>query len=494
MKKICLMYPDVIGVIKPEIYGHFTEHIGGVFYDGLWVGKDSPIANIHGFRKELINRFNKINPPVVRWPGGCYSETYDWRDGIGENRPRRINWWTAYDNRYETNEVGTHEFAEFCSLVGAKPYFAVNLSSLPPLEARKWMDYCLSPQGTTSLACEREKNGHAEPFSIPYWGVGNENWGGGGNMAPDIYAHEYRKYSELMSNVASEAKLFACGPNGDDYNWTQKFMEVFSASEKHMAGYSMHYYCGSAGDPVRFTRKEWYEMLRRSARIEEILLRHWHIIQGYGMEQYGRLVIDEWGCWHPNGSGPSKGRNLFEQQSTMRDAMVTAQTLNVFNNHCDKIQMANVAQLVNNLHCLFLTSGDHCIVTPTYHVFDMYQVHQNAAAVRTLTYGDQQIEGINTLSVSASVKEGFTFISIANLSAEDDAVVELEPVGGSLDADAEMDVLVHEDYHAHNTFENPKVVTPFKQAVNVHQAIIVPRAGIVMIKAKLTKSNDSMYP
>ena len=175
MKKVYLMYPQKKGTIAPEIYGHFTEHIGGVIYDGIWVGKDSDIPNIKGFRKEIIDKLRAINAPVIRWPGGCFAETYDWRDGIGKERPARINWWRNHDDRYESNEVGTHEFMDFCEAVGAKAYFAANLTSVQPLHIRDWMDYCMSPKGATTLALEREKNGHPEPFDIPYWGVGNEN-------------------------------------------------------------------------------------------------------------------------------------------------------------------------------------------------------------------------------------------------------------------------------------------------------------------------------
>jgi len=199
------------GTIAPEIYGHFTEHIGGVIYDGIWVDKDSKIPNIKGFRKEIIEKLRAINAPVIRWPGGSYADAYDWRDGIGDNRPVRISWWTRHDGKYEPNTVGTHEFMDFCEAVGADAYFAANLTSATPLQIREWMDYCTSPQGTTTLAKEREKNGHSEPFNISYWGVGNENWGSGGNMTPEYYTNEYRKFSTIMHNVAPNAqtKLFS---------------------------------------------------------------------------------------------------------------------------------------------------------------------------------------------------------------------------------------------------------------------------------------------
>lgn len=497
MKDLYLMFPQAGGTILPELYGHFTEHIGGVIYDGIWVGRDSEVENVHGFRREMIDRLAELNPPVIRWPGGCFAETYDWRDGIGKKRPVRPNWWTRWDGRYESNQVGTHEFVDFCELLGAKPYFAANITSTTPQHIRDWMDYCTSPQGTTSLAAERAENGHPQPFVIPFWGIGNENWGGGGNMDPAMYAREYRKYSALADNLPGEKKLIACGPNAADYHWTRRFMETIADSEKHIQGFSLHYYCGSAGDPTSFSRDQWYQQLEQALRMEEILQRHHSIIRGYGLEKQIRLVIDEWGCWHPDGSGPSRGGNLFEQQSTMRDAMVSAVTLNIFNRHCEKLLMANVAQLVNNLHALFLSAGKHCIVTPTYHVFRMYREHQGAQMV-PVAFQQEKVEFCNqagktdtleALSVSASHRDGHVTLTLANLSPERPAELVLRPVGCGLSEEAQAIVLSCEDCHGHNTFEEPCRVKPETVTVRTGEKLVVPPAGIVSLRAEL-KSAD----
>ena len=372
-KKITLVYPEATGYVKPEIYGHFSEHIGGVIYDGLWVGKDSPIPNINGYRKDLVEKFKAIKPPVLRWPGGCFAETYHWRDGIGENRPVRPTWWTRFDGRYESNEFGTHEFFEFCELVGVKTYLAINVTSITPLEARDWIDYCLSPRGSTTLALEREANGRPEPFKIDFIGIGNENWGGGGNMTPEYYGDVYRQFAKVIDNTAHcKVPLIIGGANGPDYNWTRKITDKISTSAKKVSGMSLHYYTSACGDAVNFTDEEWYTMIERAEKMQTLIERHYATTLSYGLQNIMPLVIDEWGCWHPDGSGPSKGYNLFEQQSTMRDAIVSALTLNIFNNNASKILMANVAQLCNNLHALFLSGKENLITTPTYHVFDMY--------------------------------------------------------------------------------------------------------------------------
>lgn len=486
-KKIYLVYPKKIGTIAPEIYGHFTEHIGGVFYDGLWVGKDSKIPNINGFRKDIIEKLKKIKAPVLRWPGGCFAETYDWRDGIGKDRPTRPNWWTKWDGRYESNEVGTHEFMDLCELVGAKPYFAANITSVTPKHILDWMDYCMSPKGSTTLAKEREANGHPEPFDIPFWGVGNENWGGGGNMTEEFYANEFRRLNMVMKNSFPGREYIICGSDGEDYAWTDGVMRgVKTAHYKpELQGYAMHYYTSCGADkendnPVDFGEQGWNRIVKRAANIENVIKRNWNIIKGHGLVSEPKLIVDEWGCWHREKSGPTKGYNLFEQQSTMRDAAVAALTLNIFNNHCDKVRMANVAQLCNNLHALFLAGGENCITTPTYHVFDMYKQHQGAQCVETIVTDNENVE--SSVSVSASLKDGKTFITLANLSFVDDASVTLEAFGGEIPKKAKGVMLYRENPCAHNTFENPEAVTPVEVDIELTKALTVPKTGILAIE------------
>ena len=483
-KKITIVYPDVTGFIAPEIYGHFSEHIGGVIYDGIWVGKDSDIPNINGFRLDLVEKFKKINPPVLRWPGGCFAETYNWRDGIGKNRPVRPQWWTRYDGRYESNEFGTHEFFEFCELIGAKTYLALNVTSITPMQARDWIDYCISPRGSTTLALEREANGHPEPFKIDFIGVGNENWGGGGNMTPEYYALIYRQFASLIDNLTNpKIPLIIGGANGEDYNWTRKITEMLSTSEKRVSGMSFHYYSSKVGDAVNFSDDEWYGMIKKASKMEQLIKRHYAVPLNYGIDDKMKLVIDEWGCWHPDGSGPSQGYNLFEQQSTMRDAVVAALTLNIFNNNASKILMANVAQLCNNLHALFLSGGHNCIVTPTYHVFDMYKAHQGAECIRTLV-SDNCGELSQKLSVSASKKDEVITLTVANLSLTEDAVYDIELLGATRCGKASVTTLCSRDVRAHNTFEEPNKITTVTHELE-DNSLTIPRASVISLSIKV---------
>ena len=497
---------DRIARIEPGIYGHFTEHIGGVFYDGIWVGEDSPVPNIRGLRLGLIEKLKAIGAPVIRWPGGCFAETYDWRDGIGprEDRPTRINWWQSYDGRYEPNSVGTHEFVDFCRLAGAEPYIAANITSLTPLAIRDWIDYCNSPAGSTTLAREREKNGSAEPFNVRYWGVGNETWGGGGNMTGETYAHEFRRYAVIMKNACRDIELICSGANHSDWHWANDVLRVLEPSLKKMDGLSLHFYCGSAGNPLSFTEEEWYRQLRQALDIGRAIDRNWGFVVGYGMEKYARLVIDEWGCWHPAGSGPSVHMkeygidpapnnpdcvgNLFEQQSTMRDGIVAAATLNLFNNNAEKIRMAAVAQLVNNLHSLFLAGGDRLITTPTYHVFDMMKYHMGGEALRVS--GDtgeirREKYSVPNLSVSASVREGVLSVTLANLSVTEAAGVSLELSGLIPEREAEIFMLTAGDPHACNTYDEPEKVCLSRSTVSFDGSLTVPAFSALTARIRL---------
>ena len=491
MKKVSVIIPEKLGTISPEIYGHFSEHIGGVFYGGLWVGKNSDIPNIKGFRKDAIEALKKINPPVLRWPGGCFAEIYDWRDGIGENRPIRTNWWTAHDGRYETNEVGTHEFFDLCELIGAKAYLAVNVTSITPLQARDWLDYCLSPKGTTSLALEREANGHPEPFDIDFIGIGNENWGDGGNMTADYYALEYRRFATVLKNVCKSAKknpiFVAGGANGPSYDWTHGLCNnLKDARSTPKEAMSLHYYCsygGSCGEAVNYNTEQWYKQLVDAEKMQEIVERHYAVTKGYGMEgSLGKLVVDEWGCWHPEGSGPSKGYNLFEQQSTMREAVVAALTFNIFNNNCDKVRMANIAQVCNNIQSLLLAGDGYCYTTPTYHVFDMMKEHQGGTAVRTLVTENKDVK--TRVSVSASEKNGYLTVTLANYSCEKEAKLKLELLGGSGKC-VSATVLCSEKMNDHNTADEPNKVVPKQLEVDIKKTVTMPKASVMTLKFEI---------
>jgi len=484
--KITINLDEPIATINPNIYGHFAEHLGRCIYGGIWVGEDSPIPNTHGFRNDLIAALRKIKPPVIRWPGGCFADDYHWQDGIGPraSRPRRIN--IHWGEVIETNEVGTHEFVEFCKLVGAEPYFCGNVGSGTPRELRDWVEYCNFP-GDSSWARLRASNGSPDPMNIEYWGVGNENLGCGGNFSPEDYCTEYRRFASFMRGFGKKLYLIACGPSGNDLRWTNRFFEKLRHDYwdfQNIRGYAAHYYCGTAGNATEYSENQWYRLLGNANKIEQLVVDQRAAMDAFDPQRQIGLIIDEWGTWHPVEAGTNP--SFLYQQNSIRDALVAALSLDIFNRHADKVVMSNIAQTVNVLQAMVLTeeNGTRMLVTPTYHVYDLYKEHQGGQALRVYfeaeeiaypvsrkdpLFADTTSDGGKTdrlfgLAGSASLKDKTLTLTVVNPSASDALAAEIVLRGGQA-ASGSADVLAHEDIHAHNTYDAPETVAPRTQAL-----------------------------
>ena len=465
---VCLQEP--IAFINPNLYGHFAEHLGGCIEGGIWVGEDSPIPNLGGIRRDVVEALRRIHPPVIRWPGGCFADDYHWADGIGPRtqRPRRVNiWWGEV---IETNAFGTHEFIQLCRLVGAQPYICGNVGSGSPRELRDWVEYC-NFAGDSTLARQRAANGSPEPFAVRYWGVGNENWGCGGHFDPEDYAVEYKRFSTFLRDL-SQTPLFliACGPSGNDPEWTRRFFTKLGGHCR-LHGFSAHYYCGTAGTATEYTVAQWYQLIQRSLLIEPLIKQQRAVMDGFDPERKIALIVDEWGTWHT--ATPGRNPAFLWQQNTLRDALVAAATLDIFNRHAEKVFMANIAQTVNVLQCLLLAEGNRLLTTPTYHVYDMYQSHQGGLSLRTFFEADEivfttdgQEQRLFGLSGSASLKGNTLTLSVVNPSVDTPVEAQLELRGGRA-RQASATVLTHTDIHAHNTFEAPDTLQPNTTALTI---------------------------
>lgn len=510
-----VLLDEPIASIAPEIYGHFTEHLGGVIYDGVWVGEDSKIPNVRGIRSALVEKLRAINAPVIRWPGGCFADSYDWRDGIGPRakRPRRTNFWVDSAKRvagsvqqFEPNIFGTSEFADFCRQSGAAPYLAANLRSLPPLAFDQWVEFCNAPAGSTNYADTRAASGSPSPYGVKYWGVGNESWGCGGEFTPEEYAAEYRRFTSWVPRYGVDLKFIASGPNGDDVDWTTRFFEE-TLGRRAVAppfGWSVHNYT-SGSSALDFDAPEAYATFARGFTTEKILLDHWAALGPFDRRRRVRLVVDEYGTWYGPGTQVDPS-HIFGQQITMRDAIVTAFTLDIFNRQADKVGLAACAQLINCINSLFLAHGADFLTTPNYHVFDLYQRHQGAQAVRT-EFGAPAISYMPPapaarrggappaapsaasfwgLNGSASVRDGRITITVVNPSQADSLDVEIRSWGGRLGV-ATARVLGARDIHSHNTFEQPDAVRPRTLAVAASAAgtlrCTLPPASVTAISA-----------
>lgn len=460
MSRLVINVSNKKSKINKEIYGHFSEHLGRCIYEGLYVGEDSSIPNKNGMRTDVVNALKDISIPMLRWPGGCFADEYHWKDGIGpkENRKKMIN--THWGGVLEDNSFGTHEFMELCEQLGCEPYINGNLGSGTVQEMSEWVEY-LTFDGVSPMADLRAKNGRKEPWKVKYFGIGNENWGCGGNMTPEHYANEYRRYQTYVRNYG-ENRLFkvAGGPNVDDYNWCDVTMRI---AHWHMDALSLHYYTfenswEDKGDAVDFDVNGWYKTLKNALRMEELVEKHSKIMDKYDPNKRIALAVDEWGCWFNVEKGTNPG--FLYQQNTMRDALVAGLTFDIFNKHSDRVRIANIAQMVNVLQAIILTEGEKMILTPTYHVFNMYKHHQDATLVdsfiETELIGEGDAKIIN-LSESCSIgQDGKLHITINNTSVTESYQVNGAIVDMTVKA-VKAEILTNE-MAAHNTFDNPEVV------------------------------------
>jgi len=497
--RVEILLNEPIGAISPNLYSHFVEHLGGVVYDGIWVGEKSKIPNYGGIRKALVDNLAKLKPGVIRYPGGCFADQYDWHDGVGarDKRPTRVNFWAdtnykapdAYKQlnsgpqKYEPNWFGTDEFVRFCNLVGARPYLAANVRSRDVRVFQEWLEYCNAPAGLTTLSNQRSANGSPEPYDVTFWGIGNESWGCGGDFLPEEYAEEFRKFTAWLPSYGLKLQLIGSGPNGGDTGWTRRFFTKLT--EKGMGqlnklyGWALHYYSGTTGkgNAAEFNENEWYELISRSDRMESLIKEHWQVMGETDREHRIKLIVDEWGAWHLQDPDMPPAY-LYAYAGTMRDALISGLNLDTFQRNADKVAMANPAQLINTIHSLFLAYEDKFIVTPNYHVFEMYMPHAGATAVRTEFISPQvtftRLDAARkevpanfwSLNGSASIKAKTVTLTAVNSDVRNTHEAEIN-ISGARIVSANARVLSSSDMHVRNTFENPHGLEPRNENVIV---------------------------
>ncbi len=476
--------------IRKHIYGHFAEHLGRCIYEGMWVGPDSPIPNTDGLRNDVIQALRDIRIPVLRWPGGCYADIYHWRDGIGPHgqRPFMLN--THWGGVIENNHFGTHEFFRLCELIGADPYICGNLGSGTVQEMQAWVEY-MTFDGESPMANLRRQNGRESPWTLPFFGVGNENWGCGGDMRAEYYADEYRRYATYVRNFGdNRIYRVAGGASVDDWHWTEVLMREAAG---RMDGLSLHYYTRTAkdwaikGSATDFSEAEWFSVLGNAFFMNELVDRHGAIMDRYDPEKRVGLIVDEWGTWFDVEPGTNPG--FLYQQNTLRDAMVAAVQLNGFINRCERVHMANLAQTVNVLQSVVLTDGARMLRTPTWHVFDLFKAHQDATLLPvTLQCASTGCDGHEVPAVDASASvdaDGRVHVSLCNLRTREPAMLRIE-ARGMASAVVSGRMLTAPALQAHNTFEAPDAVRSTDMAsmrlVDGTLDLEVPAHAIVMLE------------
>ncbi|MCQ2235729.1 MAG: alpha-N-arabinofuranosidase [Bacteroidales bacterium] len=480
--------------ISRHIYGHFSEHLGHCIYGGFYVGEDSPIPNTKGIRNDVVEALKNLRIPNLRWPGGCFADEYHWMDGIGpkENRPKMVN--THWGGVTEDNSFGTHDFLDMCELIGTEPYICGNVGSGTVEEMSKWVEY-MTFDGESPMSKLRKENGREKPWKVQFLAVGNESWGCGGEMTPEFYADNYRRYQTFCRNYGDNHLLkVAGGANVDDYNWTEVMMKRVPA--RFMWGLSLHYYThpggwDNKGSATQFTPRQYAETMKRCLKMDELVTRHDAIMTKYDPKKRVALVVDEWGSWYDVEPGTNPG--FLFQQNTMRDALIAASTLNIFHKHADRVKMANLAQIINVLQAVIFTDGDKMLLTPTYHIFDMYKIHQDAtllpSVVKTEKFTVDEFS-VDQVNASASVdKDGVIHVSVANLDLNKSVEVSVDIRGVKVNAVEKVQVLTSDKINDYNSFEKPNKIQLTDGAKNCKLkngvlTISMPAKSVVTVAVK----------
>ena len=471
--------------ISRHVYGHFAEHLGRCVYEGFWVGEDSPIPNVGGIRADVVEALRELDIPNLRWPGGCFADEYHWQDGIGPRaeRPRMVN--SHWGDVVESNAFGTHEFMALCELLGTDAYISGNLGSGSVQEMSEWIEY-LTRADDSPMAALRRANGRDEPWKVPFFGIGNESWGCGGNLRAEQYASLARQYSTYVRNHAgNEVYRIAAGASDGDLDWTETLMRSFGPLEDGAGpaapfqAISLHYYTmtgpwSDKGSATEFSTEEWYLALGRAAHMDRLLTRHGQVMDRYDPTKRVGLVVDEWGTWWNVEKGTNPG--FLFQQNTLRDALVASVHFDAFHRHAGRVVMANIAQTVNVLQAMLLTDPEtnELVRTPTFHVFAMNTGHHDARSLDTRLLGDvptRTVEGADLplLSASASTKGDTALVSLSNLDAESGRTVVLDLRGRGV-VGHRARVLTAGETSAHNTADRPDAVAPVAlDSVRVHE-------------------------
>ncbi len=456
--KVTLTINPKSPIIDPNIYGQFAEHLGRCIYEGLWVGEDSNIKNVNGLRSDVVDALRRLKIPVLRWPGGCFADEYHWKDGVGPRETRKRIYNSHWGGVVESNHFGTHEYFELCRQLDCKTYICGNVGSGTVQEMSEWVEYMTSPS-ESPMADWRRSHGRAEPWKIDFFGVGNESWGCGGNMRPEYYADEYRRYNTFVRTYGpNPIKRFACGANTVDYHWTEVLME---RAHQHMDGLSLHNYTllsanwPPSGSSTEFGEAEWYAILTAAMAMDPLIERHAEIMDKYDPDGKVGLIVDEWGTWYPVEPGTNPG--FLYQQNSLRDAMVAALHFNIFHRHAKRVTMANIAQMVNVLQAMVLTDGPKMLLTPTYWAFEMYKCFQGARLVET-SLDCTSTNSLPAVSVSAAESESGLHLSAVCIDPNQGASVLFEVPNGSRVKSAR--ILTSARMQDHNTFDAVNKVEP----------------------------------
>jgi alpha-N-arabinofuranosidase len=479
-----------VGPIDRGIFGGFLEHLGRAVYEGVY-DPGNPLSDANGFRTDVLEILKPLGMPVVRYPGGNFVSCYDWRDGVGprENRPTRPDY--AWRSR-ETNQFGTDEFMAWCKAVGTEPMMAVNLGTAGTAAAGELMEYCNLPTGTL-WADRRKTNGHAEPYGVKYWCLGNEMDGiwQAGHVPADEYARRAMQASVMMKGLDPTIKTIAAGSSG-------RFMKTYMEWDRTLLEYcwdqidyiSAHRYSNN-------DRQDSAWFLAEGVEIDRVIEDYAGLL-GYvrGLKRSDKriyLSFDEWNVWYKNRMGDGQwvaAPHLLEEVYNLEDALVCAQYLSSFIRHADTVKLACIAQIVNVIAPV-LTRKEGSLIQSIYYPFLLYSKHANGVslspAITTGTYKAGERGDVPAVDFSASYDSVTQQVSlfVVNRDQAESATVHVHLTDGLIDKVIGCETMGGGDVKAANTWEQPNLVKPVAGKPELVDGVLrieVPAPGLSVVR------------
>jgi len=357
------------------IYGQFIEHFHRQVYGGVY-DPGNPLSDEDGFRTDVIDALQKIQVPILRWPGGCFASAYHWKCAVGKKRE------PVYDKAWRVAEpgtFGTDEYIKFCNKVGCRPYICTNAGSGSVEEMSDWVEYCnLADEGRN--ARWRIENGAWEPHSVRYWSIGNENYDPFEIGAKDKkeWGRLVLESAKMMKSVDPAIELSAAAL--DDVEWN---FELLKYAGQWIDWISIHKYWDEIQESNDYA--DYEASVAYTMEIETLIRRARSLLETMGLDHRIKIAFDEWnlrGWYHPRTHCENPGivkeeylypRDLNDENEkyTMADAIFTACFLNTCNRNCDIVHMANFAPAINARGCIY-TWEKGIVLRSTYHVFYLY--------------------------------------------------------------------------------------------------------------------------
>ena len=430
-----------VGKASPMLYGHFLEHFHRQIYGGVY-DPGHPLSDEDGFRTDVLEALKRIRPAIMRWPGGCFVSSYNWKKGVGQSRTAVFDKAWRVEN---SNAFGTDEFIKLCRKLDCEPYICTNAGTGTMEEMSDWLEYCnLKDEG--EYARQRITNGFTAPHQVKYWSIGNENYGSWelGAKEAEEWGRLVCEAAKLLKHVDPTIELSAAALTDIDWN-----LNLLRKAGQNLNWISIHQYWDAIHNTNALATYE--QAMAYTENLGESIAKVRGLLTALGIEKRIKIAFDEWnlrGWYHPNmhtqkmGVTPEeyllpRDKNDINSSYTMADTVFSACFLNELNRNCDLVGMANFAPAVNTRGCIYTHPGG-IVKRATYHVFDLYANHMQDTVV------DAYCENMPKAVFQSKEQRYVTVdqVDVAATTGGDKRTVTLSAVNKSASSLVEMEVEV----------------------------------------------------